>query len=57
MDLRPLSPSGSAGMRCATPQTGCTTFVVMDVTLPGTDGLSAARELLRRVLGGVGMAG
>ena len=27
---------GSAGMRCATPGTGCTTFVVMDVTLtPG----------------------
>ena len=24
---------GSAGMRCATPATGCTTFVVMDVTL------------------------
>ena len=27
---------GSAGMRCATPETGCTTFVVMDVKLaPG----------------------
>jgi quercetin dioxygenase-like cupin family protein len=27
---------GSAGMRCATPGTGCTSFVVMDVTLsPG----------------------
>jgi quercetin dioxygenase-like cupin family protein len=27
---------GSAGMRCAPPRTGCTSFVVMDVTLaPG----------------------
>lgn len=28
---------GSAGMRCAPPSTGCTSFVVMDVTLePGS---------------------